>query len=345
MADDDRTPADMPSTDVAAALDPGISALAAARRAAFEASARDYAAASRSPATWRAYESDWRRFAAFCAALEEPALPATPATVARFVAAEADAGRAVATLRRRLAAIRFVHRGAAELPPTDAAEVAAVLSGVARTRARPPQQAAAAIDAELRAMIDVTAGDAPAAVRDRALLLVGFAGALRRGELVALAVEDLERRPRGLLVHLRRSKTDQEGLGQRVALLARPGSRYCPVAALDDWLSLARIRSGPLFRRVYRSGRIGPNALSAATVAELVKGAARRAGLDAARYSGHSLRRGFLTSAAESKASLLKLLEQSRHRRVESVRGYIAEADRFDDHAGEALLRETAVQG
>lgn len=172
--------------------------------------------------------------------------------------------------------------------------------------------------------------------RDWALLLLGFAGAFRRSELVALTVADLEETAQGLRVTIRKSKTDQQGAGQTLAILR--GDVHCPVQALQAWLQAAEISEGYLFRPIGKGGRISPNSLSTKSVAQIVKAHAGRAGLKEADYAGHSLRAGFLTSAAENGANLFKLMEVSRHKSVETVRGYVRNADLFKGHAGAGLL-------
>jgi integrase len=172
--------------------------------------------------------------------------------------------------------------------------------------------------------------------RDRALLLLGFAGAFRRSELAALTVADLEPNEAGLRVTVRRSKTDQEGKGQTVAILA--GTRLKPVDAVSRWLEAAGISEGPLFRAIDRHGNVLPEPLSTRSIAEIVKKYARRIGLDADQFSAHSLRAGFITSAAKSGAGLFKIMDVSRHRSVETVRGYVRDAEMFKDHAGQDFL-------
>jgi integrase len=172
--------------------------------------------------------------------------------------------------------------------------------------------------------------------RDRALLLLGFALAARRSEVVALDVADLEECPEGLRVTIRRSKTDQEGAGAVVSVCR--GSIACPVAAVKDWLAAAGLTDGPVFRRVGKGGRLLPDRLAAQSVAFIVKAYAGRLGLDADAFSGHSLRAGFLTSAAARGASLFKMMDVSRHKSVDVLRGYVRDADAFRDYAGAGLL-------
>jgi site-specific recombinase XerD len=162
----------------------------------------------------------------------------------------------------------------------------------------------------------LAAGDDIKGLRDRALLLIGFAGAFRRTELVALNVEDLEESELGFKVTIRHSKTDQEGAGQTIAIVR--GSVACPVAALNAWLAAAGINTGPIFRSVRKGGVVGGR-LPAQSVAEIVKAYAERVGLDPALFAGHSVRSGFLTSAAKRGASIFKMMDQSRHRSVETA--------------------------
>jgi len=173
--------------------------------------------------------------------------------------------------------------------------------------------------------------------RDRALLLLGFALAARRSELVALDVADLKECPEGFRVTIRRSKTDQEAAGAVVAVWR--GSIACPVAAVKEWLAAANIVDGPVFRQVRKGGRLLPDRLSPQNVALIVKAYAKRLGLDPHAFSGHSLRAGFLTSAAARGASLFKMMDVSRHRSVDTLRGYVRDADAVRDHAGAGLLR------
>ena len=173
-------------------------------------------------------------------------------------------------------------------------------------------------------------------LRDRALLLVGFAGAFRRSELVALDVEDLEETDAGLRVRIKRSKTDQEGQGVTVGIV--PGKVACPVLAVREWLAHAGIASGPVFRPIAKGGRLVAARLSDRSVANIVKAYAARLQLDPGLFAGHSLRSGFLTSAAARGASIFNMMDVSRHKSVDTLRGYVRDAEIFRDHAGAGLL-------
>lgn len=324
-----NTPTRLPSQPPALAL------------AAAEAAAADYARGSRAPATWDAYESDWTIFRAWCASVELPALPAAPRTVALFLAAQAALGHAPSTLDRRRAAIRLMHRGAKVPSPHDALEVDEVLRGIRNAWKQPPHQKAPAIDTEVQRLVDAVEPQTCQGLRDRALVLLGFAGAFRRSELVALDVEHLVEQPEGFLVRIASSKTDQEGQGQTIAIARVPDSPYCPVQAVLDWCVVAQIGTGPIFRRMRRGDTLCETRLTDQSVALIIKKLALRADLDPARYAGHSLRSGFLTSAARQRASIFKMADQSRHKSLDVLRGYVQDAERFEDHAATGLLQST----
>jgi len=289
------------------------------------AAAVNYAKAEKAPATRKAYGTDFRLFRAWCEAKGAAFLPALPETVAAFLAAEAGSGVKPSTLDRRVAAIRYAHRLAHLDTPTDSEAVRATVRGIRRTFGGAKVRKVPAVAAKMKDMV-ATAPEGFAGLRDRALLLLGFAGAFRRSELVALDVSDIEETESGLRVTIRRSKTDQEGEGATIAI-AR-GDVACPEKALRAWLDAAGIESGPVFRPINKAG----------TVANIVKAYAGRAGFDASTYSGHSLRAGFLTSAAGNGASIFKMMDVSRHRSVETLRGYVRDAELFKDHAGAGLL-------
>jgi site-specific recombinase XerD len=209
------------------------------------------------------------------------------------------------------------------------------MRGIRRSQGAAATQKAPATAERIAAMLAAIPAATLAGKRDRALLLLGFAGAFRRAELVALELADLAFEAEGLRIRIRRSKADQEGRGQEIAI--PHGTKLRPVAAVQDWLEAARIEAGPVFRRIDRHGRLlGP--LTAQSVALIVKRHAQAAGLDASLFAGHSLRAGFLTSAAETGADVLAMMEVSRHRRVETLQGYVRRANLFKRHAGQGFL-------
>jgi len=316
---------------------PGTALAEIERERAFS-EARRYAKKSRSDSTWRAYRGDWAVFEAWCETVALIPLPAEPETIAMFVASQASDGLSPSTLTRRLAAVRLVHLGAGHPSPHNTIQVTEVMRGIRRDWGKPPAKKAPAIDEEIKKMVDAVEPESAKGLRDRALLLFGFAGAFRRSELVALNTWNLEERDEGLKVTIEQSKTDQEGQGQAIAILRQPGSPYCPVQAMQDWLTVAAIERGALFRRMYRSDNVGAVRLSAQSVAIVIKDCAHKAGLDSSRYSGHSLRSGFLTSAARNHASIFKMADQSRHRSLDVLRQYVKDEDLFRDNAGDGLL-------
>jgi site-specific recombinase XerD len=313
-------------------LRPGISGLMLQRDCA---AAAGYQTEATSAATRRAYRGDMAIFSAWCGGRGETAIPASPGAVAAFLASQARGGSSPATLVRRVAAIRYAHRLAGLPAPTDAPEVRTVMRGIKRTLGTAPVQKRPVTAERLSAML-AACPDTLKGKRDRALLALGFAGAFRRSELVALTVADMEVVPDGMRVLIRRSKTDQEGEGREVCI--PNGEAVRPVEAVQAWLRDAGISDGPVFRAVDRYGRVGRDGLTGESVAEVVKLYAAAAGLDPADVGGHSLRSGFLTSAAEAGASLERMMDVSRHRKPESVIGYIRRADGFRDHAGAAFL-------
>ena len=299
------------------------------------AAAVDLAKAEKASSTRKAYGTDFRLFKAWCDGKGVSSLPARPETVAAFLAAEAGSGTKPSTLGRRVAAIRYAHKLAHLETPTDSEAVKATLRGIRRTFGGAKVRKAPAIAAKVQAMVAL-APDRLTGLRDRALLLLGFAGAFRRSELVALDVIDVEQTETGLLVTIRRSKTDQEGEGITIAI-AR-GTVACPARALREWLDAAGIETGAIFRPINKAGTVAAERLTCRSVANIVKGYATLAGFDATTFSGHSLRSGFLTSAAAKGASIFKMMDVSRHKSVDTLRGYVRDAELFKDHAGSGLL-------
>ncbi len=301
--------------------------------------ARAYVAAARAPATRRAYESDWRIFLAWCAARNIDPLPAAPGAVAIFLSAEAHAGARPSTIGRRLAAIGYMHAQAGYDPPQQQQGAVAIrnaVAGIRRTHGIKKVQKRAADGDMLRDMLRACEGDSVRAVRDRALLAIGMAAALRRSELVALDIDDVAITPDGLLITIRTSKTDQEGKGATIAV--PEGRRIRPKALLLAWIACAGFDAGPVFRKLTPQGRITTKPMSDRGVALVVKARAAAAGYDPAQVAGHSLRAGFLTEAARQGATVFKMKEVSRHKSLEILSDYVRNHELFRDHAGERFL-------
>jgi site-specific recombinase XerD len=297
--------------------------------------AATFVLAQHADATRRAYRTDWAIFRDWGAARGVAVLPAAPEIVAAFLAAEAERGVKAATLARRAAAIRYVHAAERLEPPTNAELVRATMRGIRRKIGTAPQPKAPLLAAQIVAMA-LACPESVAGLRDRALILLGFAGAFRRAELAALRVADLEEVPEGLRVTVRRSKGDPEGRGQVIPIVR--GIQACPIAAVAAWRAAAEIGDGPLFRRIRKGAWVTPAALTAHSIAQIVKAAAARAGFDPTTIGGHSLRAGFVTSAAVAGRSLFRIMDVTRHRRVDTLRGYVRRAEEFRDHAGAGLL-------
>lgn len=292
-----------------------------------------YAENEKAPASRRAYASDWRHFAGWCADRDVTPLGAGPGVVAAYLSSLADQGRKASTIARKAAAIGYQHKQAGHEPPTSSEGVRSVMRGIRRTIGTAKAQKTPATHDIIAAMLE-SCGGGLVGLRDRALISVGFATAMRRSELVALELADLIPVEDGYRVIIRRSKGDQEGAGQEVAIPR--GYRLRPVEHLLAWLAAAPITEGRVFRSVI-SGHVGA-AMTSYAISLRIKTLVQRAGHDPATFSGHSLRSGFLTSAAESGASVFKMMEVSRHKSMDTLRGYVRRVDLFKEHAGSAFL-------
>ncbi len=297
--------------------------------------ATEYMAAAKSANTLTAYRKDWQDFEQFCVLAGFNSLPASPDTVVAYLVALADT-RKVSTLERRIASISQAHQVADFNSPTSDMAVRVLMQGIRREKGTAPDCKAPAVTSDIKVMVS-TLPDSLLGIRDRALLLVGFAGGFRRSELVALDVEDLEFKREGLVINLRRSKTDQEGQGRKVAIPYGSNCDTCPVRSLQLWLEESGISSGPVFRSVNRHGNLQANRLSDKAVALVVKRTAEAAGLDSSKYSGHSLRAGMATSAAAAGVSERAIMNQTGHRSQAMVRRYIREGNLFNDNAAARL--------
>lgn len=296
---------------------------------------REFIRASKAENTIRGYRSDWRDFCGWCDTHGMTALPASPEAVASYIA-ECAARLKVGSVQRRLNAIAQAHKAVGLDSPTHHAMVANTMKGIRRTLGTAPVQKAPTLTDDIRAMVDDT--DAGViGTRDRALLLLGFAGAFRRSELVALELEDCAFGKDGLTVTLRRSKTDQESAGRKIGIPYGSNPDTCPVRTLQAWIELAGIATGALFRSINRHGQAQAGRLSGIDVARVVKKLATRAGLDPAKYAGHSLRAGHATSAAIAGASERSIMKQTGHRSVQMVRRYIRDGSLFRENSAGKL--------
>jgi integrase len=298
--------------------------------------AEDSFRAIRAQATVHHYLLDWQQFCAWCEEHQLRALPAAPDTVILFATDLTKNGeRKVSTIQRKFSALAKIHLHLGLPSPTHAPLVRQFLGGLRRelgmavTRKKPVM--VDDLKVILQALPNTLIG-----TRNRCLLLLGFAGAFRRSELVALNTTDLETTAEGLVVAIRRSQTDQVSEGRVIGIPYGTGST-CPVRALQDWLAASGIPSGPVFRQVNRHGQILPGRLSGEAVALVVKQYVEQLGFDPHRFAGHSLRAGLAVSAAAHGKSERSIMRQTGHKISESVRRYINDGQLFRDNAVEGL--------
>jgi site-specific recombinase XerD len=279
--------------------------------------------------TRRAYQQDLRDFAIWGGSV-----PCTPETLAAFIADRAEALSAH-TITRRVVGIGRAHVSQGYLDPSRSDLVRTVLRGVCRVKGLAQRQVGPLLKLDILAIMAQMHGTK--GIRDRALILLGFAAALRRSELVALQFQDLEFVREGMVISLRRSKTDQTGAGRKIGV---PWGRTtaCPVKAVEAWLLTANINHGPVFRPVTRAGQILCNQLHAQSVALILKHYAKTVGLEPESISGHSLRSGLVTSAIHAGVSVHKIQQQTGHRSVDMLIRYVRDAGLFDSNASGAVL-------
>ena len=261
-------------------------------------------------------------------------LPATPEQIACYLACHAQK-HTVATLTRRLASLSKLHNAQQWCNPVSTALVRSTLQGIRNQHGMKQRQVAPAIKEDILAMVKNLQG--AKGIRDKALLLIGFAGAFRRSELACLQYSDIEHVQQGVLILLRRSKTDQAGQGRKIAIPHARGV-VCPIIALSEWLHLSSITEGPIFRSINRHGLIGEQMITPQSIALVIKERAKAVGLDFTNYSGHSLRAGLVTSAAQAGISSWKIRQQTGHKSDAMLQRYIRDANIFVDNAAGGVL-------
>lgn len=295
-------------------------------QAAFEAAA-GYARQALSPATLRAYRADWADFTAWCRDATLEALPAEPQTVAAYLASMAEV-RSRATIQRRLVAIGQAHKLAGHDWRASHPAIRNTLRGAFRQHGRPPRKAAALGRDEVVMLVERSV-EGLAAVRDRAIFLLGFAGALRRSELAAIRREDLTFRADGLRLLIPRSKGDQEGEGAEIGIPRGANPATCPVRAVQRWLEASDCDAGPVFRMIRAEGTIMDEALHPSSIRLILRKRAAEAGLEVGRnerLSPHGLRVGFVTEAYKAGARDEEIMGHTRHRDADTMRGYVRRA-------------------
>lgn len=290
---------------------------------------RGFLAAARADNTRRAYRADWADFETWCGRHALGSLPAASETVAFYLTDLAGSHRP-ATLRRRLTVIHRAHLASGHPSPSNIL-VSETLKGIRRTAGTAQRGKRPLFTDDLRAMIAALPENLQG-LRDRALLLIGYAGGFRRSELAALTTSDVGIEKDGLAITIRRSKTDPEGQGRKVAIPYGSHAETCPVRAYCAWIEAAGVIGGAVFREIDRHGRVEPKALHKDSVGMIVKRAARRAGLDAREYAGHSLRAGLATQAYLNGANELAIMRQTGHRSLTTVRKYIRDVTLFRDN-------------
>jgi integrase len=303
-----------------------------------------YAAKSRSENTKRAYSSDWSEWCAWCQAHGHIPLPAAPDVIARYLTFMVRCQSKVSTMSRRLSAIRFAHITAKMASPLDNADLSAVWDGIRRTHSAPPTRALPLHPPllwECVEAIPTTNAEGKvllAGLRDRAVLLVGFVGALRVSELAAVDVEHIETNEKGLVLHIPRSKVNQTGAIDELVVLPRStiGDR-CPVEAIKQWRRATDITTGPLLRGLTKSLQPRRNRISTDALNTIVQSAVARTGNDPSGYSFHSLRAGFVTYASLSGQSDRAIAHQTRHRSLASIGTYVRVQDAWVNNAAVEL--------
>ncbi|MBP2315465.1 site-specific integrase [Azospirillum soli] len=300
-----------------------------------------YASRARADNTIDTYRSAWNAYTAWCGDLGFQPLAGDPEVVGMYLAKAADR-LSVTTLEVHLSAITAAHRTVGASFDRKHYFIRSVLDGIARTKGRRPTRVAAPILPEILARMVANLPSTPKGVRDRAIILLGFGGALRRSEIVALDLADIEFRDRGVKVVIGRSKTDQQGEGQEVAVYGSPVAAIDVVAALKAWLDLRGDAPGPLFVQADGGGkiRIDRGRLAGQAVARIVKGAAERAGYDPTKFAGHSLRAGLATSAANKDAQLHDIMRQTRHKNADVARRYIRDAELWKRNVSQLVFAE-----
>jgi len=286
--------------------------------------------------TIRAYKSDFKDFGLFCAQNAFKSLPSEPKIVSLYLTYLSAKDAKISTLKRRLVSIGVIHRLKGHYLDTKHPSIIENIMGIRRRKGSIKKRKKPILISQLKALINVIDQEKNEDIkklRDRSIILIGFSGGFRRNEIVSLDYNDLDFVEEGLKIHIRRSKTDQFGEGLVKALPYFDNSRYCPVVSLKKWLEISKISSGALFRRFSKGSKLSEHRLTDQTVALLIKQYLELAGIDSKNYSGHSLRSGFATSAAESGAEERNIMAMTGHKSTEMVRRYINEANLFKNNA------------
>ena len=286
--------------------------------------------------TIRAYKSDFNDFSLFCIQNEFKSLPSEPKIVSLYLTHLSTKDIKMSTLKRRLVSIGVIHKLKGHYLDTKHPSIIENIMGIKRRKGSVQKGKKPILINNLKDIIntiDKEKKDEIKKIRDRSIILIGFSGGFRRNEIVSLDYDDLDFVPEGLKITLKRSKTDQFGEGTLKGLPYFDSSQYCPVLSLKKWIETSNIKSGPLFRRFSKGSKLTDYRLTDQTVALLIKKYLNLAGIDSKNYSGHSLRSGFATTAAESGAEERSIMAMTGHKSTEMVRRYIKEANLFKNNA------------
>ena len=286
--------------------------------------------------TIRAYKSDFNDFGLFCAQNGFKSLPSEPKIVSLYLTHLSSKNVKMSTLKRRLVSIGVIHKLKGHYLDTKHPSIIENIMGIKRRKGSIQKGKKPLLINSLKLLINVideSSNEEIKKLRDRSIILIGFSGGFRRNEIVSLDYDDLDFVNEGVKINLKRSKTDQFGEGSVKGLPYFDNSQYCPVITLKKWIEASNIDSGPLFRRFTKGSKLTESRLTDQTVALLIKKYLKLEGLDSKNYSGHSLRSGFATSAAESGAEERSIMAMTGHKSTEMVRRYIKEANLFKNNA------------
>ena len=286
--------------------------------------------------TVRAYKSDFNDFGVFCVKNGFKSLPSEPKVVSLYLTHLSTKDAKMSTLKRRLVSIGVIHKLKGHYLDTKHPSIIENIMGIKRRKGSIQKGKKPLLINSLKLLINVidqSSNEKIKKLRDRSIILIGFSGGFRRNEIVSLDYDDLDFVTEGVKINLKRSKTDQFGEGSLKGLPYFDNSQYCPVITLKKWIEASNIESGPLFRRFTKGSKLTESRLTDQTVALLIKKYLKLTGLDSKNYSGHSLRSGFATSAAESGAEERSIMAMTGHKSTEMVRRYIKEANLFKNNA------------
>ena len=291
---------------------------------------------SKSSNTIRAYRSDFKDFGAFCVKNGFRSLPTEPKIVSLYLTHLSIKDAKMSTLKRRLVSIGMIHKLKGHYLDTKHPVIIENIMGISRKKGNYQRGKKPILINQLKAIINVIDNEKTEEtkkIRDKTIILIGFAGGFRRAELVSIDYEDLEFVPEGVKISIRRSKTDQFGEGMLKALPYFSNQTFCPVLHLKKWLEISNIKSGAIFRKFNKGFSLSDNRLTDQTVALLLKNYLSIAGIENKNYSGHSLRSGFATVSAESGADERSIMAMTGHKTTQMVRRYIKEANLFKNNA------------